>query len=440
MRYKFSKYRPGSLLTSSLIVAVSILQIGHYAYAAVCGPYENATELAKVYSSQHLCGTCSGQQNNQDYCGVLNNMLDVNRLASNLSPVSPVYIPHRGIWGGIGAEGPAENSMGALKKAKEQGYRIVEIDAMVGSKTKQSSDGRHYNGTQVKMSHYFDMYAYGGESGKAPRVVSDLSSYKMRKRNGNLSTDDDDQIASIRDAIIYAHDNKIMLTIDPKNPPDNQKNNTAENEYAEIILSALITAENIDALGYITIKSELTPLEIHEALVNSGSYPSGKTLEYWSNKVLWSPILNKSAKGTLEDVENLMVAWGAGSSCGSVNRCIDKGAFMTFEVQVYNTEHWTNKSFNSKGISANNIIDYVEKYTSHNFVSRRATMWSVDPMSSLGTLGREYNWKFIGNEIDKTDPSKDDLRSDPIFILTRDGALRSAIITDRPDVYRSILD
>ncbi len=429
-----------------------IFQVGLPAYAQEeCGPFTDQNQLSKIYNDSHLCGTCSGQQNNQQYCAVLNNMLVVDREANKLGPFEPILIPHRGVWGGIGAEGPAENTMAALIKAKQQGYRIIEIDAMVGSTTKGSDDGLYYKGDQIKMSHYFDMYAYGGESGVAPRDVNNLSGHKMRKRNGNLSTDDKDKISSIRDAIIYARDNKLMLTIDPKNPPDEQKNDPDENEYAEIILSTLITAEELNALGYITIKSELTPYQIDYYIKNSGLPPRRHALRRLSNQVLWSPILNKNANVTREEVDAILDHWGNGI-CNlyviPLKPCIDKRAIMTFEVQIYNKEHWTNKYIyylsgldGNEYVYARNLIDYIEKYTLRHYPSpRRATLWSVDPMGSLGTFGRMYNWKFIGNNIDKTDPLKDDLRSDPVFILSRDGAKNSAIITDRPDVYESILD
>jgi len=437
-------------MTLMLMTTGLIFQVGLPAYAQEeCGPFTDQNQLSKIYNDSHLCGTCSGQQNNQQYCAVLNNMLVVDREANKLGPFEPILIPHRGVWGGIGAEGPAENTMAALIKAKQQGYRIIEIDAMVGSTTKGSDDGLYYKGDQIKMSHYFDMYAYGGESGVAPRDVNNLSGHKMRKRNGNLSTDDKDKISSIRDAIIYARDNKLMLTIDPKNPPDEQKNDPDENEYAEIILSTLITAEELNALGYITIKSELTPKEIRAYLQKSGIYFPDAFCDL-ANEILWSPILNKNANVTLIEVNDLLKQWTIDSSYRQPyssydGPCIYPRSIMTFEVQIYNEQHWTNNEINYNNISAKNIIDYVEIYSGIDKYAdipspRRATLWSVDPMGSLGTFGRMYNWKFIGNNIDKTDPLKDDLRSDPVFILSRDGAKNSAIITDRPDVYESILD
>lgn len=180
---------------------MSAATVGGFAGQAILAPGHAAgcaDDLAACYPERHKCSTNAGQNQYPEYSAALNRMLSL----PDEDVADPVFIPHRGVWGALGAEGPAENTIAALRKASHQSYRIVEVDAMLSQRIPAGNG--YYTGAQVKMSHYFDMYAYGGDAGDNPRDQANLSNFRMRKRNGALSGRAGDAIASITDAIIYA--------------------------------------------------------------------------------------------------------------------------------------------------------------------------------------------------------------------------------------------
>lgn len=413
--------------------------------AANCGGFGTQAELSKYYEQAHKCGTCAGQDSHANYCAAVNRMM-------KFDPAGPgpdvVLIPHRGIWGGVGSAGAAENTMGALVASRNAGYRIVEIDAMLSEKTRPSPSAP-YTGEQIKMSHYFDMFAYGGTDGANPRVTAGLSTYKMKKRNGAKSDDPHDRIASINEAIDFAVNNGLMLTVDPKVPDksdqiDLDQNVPDANEYAAIVGAVLSAARAKNALGHITIKSTFTPWDLIDRMVDHHYLSGGYYVDY-KGRFLWSPIINKSAAVSVEAMKAIVDQWYGGDRCfySGYYDCVSAKEVMTIETQIYNDQHWTNKSIQHGSAIYANIIAFVQNYTKDKGAARRATLWSVDPMGHLGTLSRQYDWKFIGNNIVEAAANaaaEDDLRSNPVFLITRQRAARSAIITDRPDVYESMVN
>lgn len=449
-----------SVLVIGSVMAWLVPAVSHA--ADQCGGFGDQANLSKYYDTTHECGNCAGQRYHPLFCGVLNRMVKFDPAAKT---ADAVLIPHRGIWGGVGAQGASENTLAALWAARNtltririDGYRIIEIDAMLSDK-KRSSASAAYSGEQIKMSHYFDMYAYGGKSGESPRTTKNLGTFRMNKRDGSPSADNDDRIASINDAINFAVQNDVMLTIDPKVPDvtDQIDNNDGTekdlNEYAAIVAGVLHAAKVyeddhnnlVNALGHITIKSTFTPAVLISQMEKK-KYLGSTTFAYYRGKFFWSPIINKSLTkkvgddtvlATVEDMKNTLKAWYEDkcSVNGAQELCVDPRHVLTIETQIYNGEHWSNNKIDTSA----NLIRYVEDYTKQKSAMRRATLWSVDPAGHLGTLSREYTWKFIGNDINEKGRQWHDLRSNPVFLISRDGATHSVIITDRPDVYESML-
>lgn len=436
-----------------------VLAGGMFAFAplAAADPVLSPEAYIHLYPSQHMCASVSTQLNKPLVCGAMNNVLTV---PADTSGARPVLIPHRGLWGGVGSEGVAENSIGAMEAASHDGYRIVEIDVMFSARRLDTGDA-YPRADQITASHYFDMYAYGGTAGENPKDIGDLSSYKMRKRDMTRSAQNVDRLASIEQVISHAVSNNLVLTIDPKldetfmsqpvgTAPEGQEKYY---EYAAIIAGVLHEAMRQGALGHVVIKSNVGVGDMIPLMVEQSLLPGGidHYFNHFHGKFLWSPIINDSRTKRLSDgsrvdrtpsdVAGVMDAWydAAYADDGSNRSLLDPKAVFGVETQVFNSLHWTGSGFSLEGDAYVNILDYVLQYTEGKGAQRRPIMWSVDPAGVFGTWSRKYFWKLLGNGVSETTASNDDLRSDPTFLISRDHALRSAIITDRPNVYESML-
>lgn len=390
--------------TSSILIAISAASP---AIASCVSPgriINGGTEEAikDVYDSRHQCGTCPGQDAYPAFCDKVNKLLLVDH--TGVSDLIP--IPHRGVWGPVrsGERGASENTQAALNEAKNQGYDYIEIDAAMS------------HDYQVYLGHYFSMKSVSEISGKTPSdyTLSEITQYKMRKRDQGLSGDLDDRIASMFTVIEWARNNNVILFVDPKIPADP----IMPEQYKYIIAKTLMYARQAGALKNIVIKTTDNHTDTESYLVDYFGKDNYEDLI--NGRFLWSPIANKDEGATVGSAIAYLDDWMP------VRKQI-----ATVEAGLYSPDHWASLCIarNESGVTTyyENLIGYVDQK-----MGRRSALWSVESMGDKGTFGRTYNWKFIGN-------TPTDRRGNPIQTLSYSGAMRAVINTDRPDWFKSMV-
>ena len=386
--------------------------------------------VTAIYSSTHLCGLCP-RLDKPLACENLDRLLvpDVDMVGGVRNRTDILPIPHRGLWGPherrmatskIAGEGPAENTMGALNAAIDESFRIIEIDVAVARPAGEAP--------YVFLGHYFSMAAVGGDRGVDPTNVTRdvLHASRMRKRDQSRSDEDDDRIASlenrtyngetIQGALALANIHGLILMIDPKIPEvkDNGSGDTIAVQesklYHDVIGRTLTLARAKGSLPNVVIKTTYSATESKNRLRDWFSANNDDISNYWG-KFLWSPIINKDENVTASSAKQFIDDW--------MNIDINEKIIATFEVGLYNYDHWSAQCFYNK----KNLAVYVLDVTKH-----RPAIWSVDSMGDKGTFGRVYTWKFIGN-------TPTDKRGNAAQNLNYDGYQYFAINTDRPDYY-----
>lgn len=407
--------------------------------------YGRLINTAEVYDPSHRCYTQDGQAgvSTRLLCGAINRLMITDWNNARSSDLVP--IPHRGLWGGAGGSKTtvAENAMGAFKAALDAGYRVLEIDAAVAGPSCPTAYG------DVFVGHYFSMLAAGGDVAKRPcdYTANNIAQFSMRLRDGRVNNLESNKLVNITDVIRWAKDNQVLLMVDPKVPgltPQEERS-----QYSYIIFKVLESALSNSALENVAIK---TTYGYSESLL---FFPYGDYDRYYKGKFLWSPIINKSScmtKGSAEGGCNdgdtgdeISTVIGAAKSWRYETN--DSKQIATYEVQLYNRDHWASKPFAVSGVHYENLVDFVARQTvncpAKSWLCKRSAIWSVDPASDKGTLSRDYGWKFIGNTVGRG-AWKDDQRGSPFVTLgygaSTNGSgfgspLYAAVITDRPDVY-----
>jgi hypothetical protein len=200
--------------------------------------------------------------------------------------------------------------------------------------------------------------------------------------------------------------------IDPKIP-----GGAPADEYEQIIAYALDDAKSKDALGNIVIKTEhsyeITRLGVSRYLTEPFSSYEGK--------FLWSPMINKDMEISQSTVIDSIMYWHNSTNASK--------QIANYEISMFNPDYWGAKEFTAGGKQWKNLIDYLRGLTA---LGKRSAFWSVDAMSDRGTLGRDYNWKFIGN-------TDDDLRGNPVTNIQYYLATHVATNTGRPDIYKNLV-
>ena len=266
----------------------------------------------------------------------------------------------------------------------------------------------------VFLGHYFDMAAAGGKSGTAPAEYSpsELIQYKMNKRDQSLSHNDEDSLSLVSDVIKWAKYSDVLIMLDPKIPA-----NAESDEYEHIIAIVLNQAYEYGALSNIAIK---TTNEYDDSIIKIKKYLNHPLSEY-IGKFLWSPIPNKSDSIDISDVLNSIDKWHLST---------DKSKSVAmYEISLYSEDYPGSKPFVYNDVSYYNLFDYIRQLTP---LGKRFAVWSIDPMSDKGTLGRVYNWKFIGN-------TPTDRRGDPLQNLSYRYGLYAAVNTDIPATYTDMV-
>ncbi|WP_172270332.1 hypothetical protein [Caulobacter sp. RHG1] len=363
-----------------------------------------------------------------------------NARSSDLVP-----IPHRGLWGGAGGSKTtvAENTMAAFKAALGAGYRVLEIDAAMAGPACPDAY------TEVFVGHYFSMLAAGGNVNDQPCqfTAQQLGQFSMRLRDGSANTLPSNALANIKDVVNWAKANQVLLMIDPKVPslsPSSQE----DDQYSRIIGRVLQVAREVDALENVAIKTTYN-------YNSSTAYFGPVDFEsIFAGRFLWSPIVNKAAcmkskdQGPCTDSDKASeISTVTGAAAAWRQATNDSKQIITYEIQLYNSAHWASNPFTVQGVTYQGLIDFAARQTSNcpakSWLCKRSAIWSIDPAGDKGTLGREYNWKFLGNTVGKG-AWEDDQRGNPFVTLgyaassngTGYGSpLYAAVITDRPDMY-----
>ncbi|MGY4532874.1 glycerophosphoryl diester phosphodiesterase [Pseudomonas sp. TE3786] len=354
---------------------------------------------ADIYDPAHQCGTCAGQAAKPALCGAINRVM----VPYWSAPADLIAIPHRGVWGTPIGRGPAENTLGAFQAALNAGHHIVEVDAVL--------TGPDQSGVKkVFLGHYFNMAAAGGSADKTPRDYNaeQITHFKMRKRDQTLSGEQSDHLALMSELIAWAAQNQVLLMIDPKRPA-----NAEPHEYEKIIAYVLNEANKAGALANIAIK---TAHEYAATVADATPFLDQPYASY-QGQFLWSPIVSTSRKKALQDTLLTINMWHQSTNASK--------QVITYETNIYSPQFWGAKPFTYRANNYSNLIDYVKKLTP---LGKRSALWSVDAVGDKGTLGREYQWKFIGN-------TASDKRSNLFTTLSYDLARHVVINTDRPDWY-----
>lgn len=412
--------------------------------------YGRVVNTADVYDSRHTCYTAEGQTGSSTrlLCAAINRLMVTDWNNARRSDL--VMIPHRGLWGGAdgSAATVAENTMGAFQAALAAGYRVLEIDAAMAGRSNNDNICPDADG-DVFVGHYFSMLAAGGDVDAEPcqYTTAQLGQFHMRLRDGQANKLPSNALAKLGDVILWAKANQVLLMVDPK-VPGLSTADLERDHYARIIRDVLYTAEMNGALENVAIK---TTYNYAESLSN---FPINEYTTFFAGRFLWSPIINKSScmkskalgpctdsdtEAEIDTVTRAASEWRKATN--------DSKQIATYEVQLYNSDHWASQPFTVSGDTYSNLIDYVahQNYQCVNlpWLCKRSAIWSVDAVSDKGTLSRDYAWKFIGNTVGQ-DAWKNDQRGNPFVTLgygadtngTGHGsALYTAVITDRPDLY-----
>ncbi len=358
---------------------------------------------AEIYDEHHQCGTCPGQKEAPELCGAINRVM----VPYWSAPADLVAVPHRGLWGRPLSKGASENTQAALDEAFAAGYRVIEIDVAL-------SGGGRLGQPRTFLGHYFSMRAVNGPPDKAPKDYSgdQLEQFHMNRRDTSPATGEDSKLLLTNDAIKWAKQNHVLLMVDPKVPGD-----AAQDEYERIIAYVLNEARLLSALSNIAIKTTHDHYVATENMKKYLNFP----YDYFDGKFLWSPIPNKDAAIGEEQALGDIMSWHYHS--------LDSRQVITYELGLYHPGHWASRAFSYDGRWYVNLIDFVHRLTR---IGKRSALWSIDPMSDKGTLGRQYNWKFTGNTID-------DQRGNPLANLQYDGSRHVLMNTDRPEIYEMLV-
>lgn len=387
-----------------------------------------------IYGDQHYCSVCANTE--AAVCQALNvaMMPRWDRVQDLLS------VPHRGFWGQLilqhgNQSPPAENTKNAIMFAQGQGYHIVEID--VAFTAPQSVGGA----PKVILGHYFSEKAYTVAAGSADSVANphdtipaSVGDFYMRQRDQSPSEDLLDRVFFLEDAIAYAKQTGMILMVDPKSPAtqDDQKN-----EELRLMAHAVYLAYSHGALANIVIKTRHSASDSLTAIQNylsrDFSVSSSQFLNSMRGRFLWSPITpekklpNESDQMLRDRALTYVDEWHTASDASR--------HVLVYETNLLSEDFILAKPFVWDGVSIggakhySNLLDYVRLLPGYG---KRSALWSVDPMGNKGTLGRLYNWKFIGN-------TASDKRGNPITTLSHDHARHSLITTDRPNQYQSLV-
>ncbi|MFW8591326.1 hypothetical protein ACOI22_11030 [Glaciecola sp. 2405UD65-10] len=388
----------------------------------------------------------------------------------------------------------AENTFGAIEAATiDAKCRFVEIDvAMMGDIKKDSYRDAFAEGAgdtwQLFLGHYFRLHATDLETIdgqytdiKGRRIYesfnlrpmnmpvffddleeanSDINLAHMRLRNQTIKKNKEtwrnfygdflykDSYVRFEHILGHAKRNDYVLMVDPKVPnleeyfPGASKKvleKEAYNHEARLLARAMVLAYENAAEHHIVLKTA-SPLEEIWKRVDTmlrwsyarGPYDGRKRLwqntakrETFMKKFLWSPIPNKSASISENDTVKEIKAWHKKTN--------NSRGVATYEVAVYSPYHWTSSMEGSQ-----NLMTYVlTELNGRNKIPVRPAMWSIDPMGDKGTFGREYNWKFFGNE---TAAGKEpDMRGNQHWMSSIPGVQYAVMNTDVPIFYKGTI-
>lgn len=392
----------------------------------------------------------------------------------------------------------AENTFGAIEAATiDAKCRFVEIDvAMMGDIKKDSYRDAYAEGAgetwQLFLGHYFRLHAtdlkaiehyygdvnanrilhsydlrpmnipvYFDDNGKAESDINRAhmrlrdQTFKKSKEKWTTATFDSlhkDSYVRFKHILNHAIENDYVLMVDPKVPnleeyfPGASKTRLEKEAYnheARLLARAMVLAYESEAEHHIVLKTASPLKEIwkrvdtmlrwsHAIDLSDKNDPKHETpwlekdeRETFMKKFLWSPIPNKSASISENDTLKEIKAWHEKTN--------NSRGVATYEVAVYSPYHWTS---NMKG--SQNLLTYVlTELKGRKKIPVRPAMWSIDPMGDKGTFGREYNWKFFGNETAKG--KEPDMRGNQHWMSSIPGVQYAVMNTDMPIFYKATI-
>jgi hypothetical protein len=392
----------------------------------------------------------------------------------------------------------AENTFGAIEAATvDAKCRFVEIDvAMMGDIKRDDYEHSHAINAgktwQLFLGHYFRLHATDFEIPNTSEAYSDfddivisdsyslrpmnmmvrfqgreatseLSLAHMRLRDQTIQKDketwrpslgrgklDKDSYVRFDDILKHAIDTNTVLMVDPKVPglqdyfPGASKKTLEQEGHlheARLLARAMVLAYERDAEHHVVLKTASPLNEIWDkvslmlSFSTAVSLDSGLETQPWESKTarekfikkfLWSPIPNKSASISKKDTLKEINAWHKKTN--------NSRGIATYEVALYSPYHWTAYTMSD----SMNLLTYVlTGLKGRSKIPVRPAMWSIDPMGDKGTFGREYNWKFFGNE---TAAGKEqDMRGNQLWMSSIPGVQYAAMNTDMPIFYRATI-
>ena len=353
------------------------------------------------YNFDHPCSECENQT--LGHCKALNRVVAPKYSAAQ----DLVIIPHRGVWGFPKGAGLPENTLGAVKCAKQYGLNVIEVDVM------KTLDGK------AVLSHYFPL-TWADRPGDLPdKTLAELMTYRVKMRNGELHPTE--TYGDFAAAAEYAWAEGALLVVDIK---VRQGGSTPEGMTAFVsTVKAVLESVSSNHLGSIAIK--VPAMDYHPFMAEIYSQIPNYVIEY-KDKFQWIPISSKAlAHSDLSSVLTRLNIWMS-----------NEGKNLAFvETIIFSPDWWGAKPFIWFGIQYEGLVDYVRRFLTSSVrpYGYRASVWSLDSMGERGTFTREYEWRHYGN-------FADDKRGVIPITMNFDGMTHSMITTDRFDIFQQYLD
>ena len=332
-----------------------------------------------------------------------------------------IAIPHRGLWTDYDngyANGPPQSSGAAVAAAVAAGFKAVEMDII---RTKDDS---------FAVMHDYPTFRLTSDTSSSHfifnRTSYELDGLKLRKRNGDVSTQDMLLGGEFMDMIISEG---AVAMVDAKDWVPHivdgncvQQCNTKGFSKVEFLKTVKIFVDKLyddhatSGLSRAAIKTNLTPHEIIHGVTQTSA---GVTKS--------APGIGINLFNRLQFVVRVISEAHSHSIDNIIEEAIQPWDSYISSVLYYETTFMTNddvmaNSFSYDGRSYLNIYDYVRYH--HGL---RGGFYTDEPVSSKGTFGRWSTGKV-------KDPQSDQ-RADFFRVLSLPYSGYGAFTTDNPRIW-----
>jgi glycerophosphoryl diester phosphodiesterase len=379
-----------------------------------------------IYNEDHDCAN-----SNSGVCAELNKV----RRISNLKKNDFVIQAHRGIWGMPDTN--QENTIGAMKAAKDKGYKLLESDIMpIGVTNYDNPSNTLTFGKPHGLACFHDFVltrytnAASGRDSYGYIFNSDrdyLSSLLLKKpRSNTIGTE---KIMFFDELVDYASQNDLIVCVDMKNLESKGQGDkctilcewqTQERKNMSLYNNLIFAINSLplDKLKHIVIKTYSSYDDLKTALT-TGRYSVSETR---FNKVLWAPLIAGGSQWEMPSgeydarrIQKFLDDWFAHNE-----------SVLYYETNFFNDyDKKTSVMLEEKFCVNNNcynVMEYIYRMT-----GRRAGIFSEEPVGAKGTVNRWGDWKIKDPESDR--------RGDHLWLLKKPFFNQAVITTDRPDQW-----